>query len=281
MECYRQGLPIAQIAKQVHLTRATVYKYLAAESFPERSPRSASPGTGKLLAPYTAYLRKRCEEGCQNAQQLYREIHAQGFSGNPRTVLRWLQAQGLFPRRYELRQALDTWDHPVEKETQNTSATEIGQPAPVPASQELICTVKLTEPLASARQLSYLFVKDPSRLHAKDQQVLAFIQQEKEIELAYRMTQQLIHLLKSRQGDRAMAWISICSSCGISELEAFALGLQKEWPAFQAACSLPYNNGMTEGFVNKLKYIKRSMYGRGSFELLRQRMLQSASSSVA
>ena len=99
---------------------------------------------------------------------------------------------------------------------------------------------------------------------------------EKEVELAYRMTQQLIHLMKNQQGDSATAWISICSSCGISELEAFALGLQKEFPAFQAACSLPYNNGMAEGFVNKLKHIKGSMYGRGSFGLLRQRVLQSA-----
>lgn len=276
LECYRQGLPIAQIAKQVHLAHATVYKYLAVESFPERAPRSALPGTGKLLAPYTAYLRKRCEEGCQNAQQLYREIHVQGFSGNPRTVLRWLQAQGLFPRRYELRQALDNWDHPVEKKPQSNSASEEVQPAPVPASQELICTVELTGQLASARQLSYLFLKVPSRLQAKDQQVLAFLKQDKEIELAYRMTQQLIHLLKSRQGDTAMAWISICSSCAIAELEAFALGLQKEFPAFQAACSLPYNTGMTEGFVNKLKHIKGSMYGRGSFELLRKRVLQPA-----
>lgn len=66
------------------------------------------------------------------------------------------------------------------------------------------------------------------------------------------------------------------SSCDISGLEAFALGLQKEFPAFQAAYSLPYNNRMTEGFVNKLKYIKRSIYGRGNFELLRQQVLQSA-----
>ena len=133
---------------------------------------------------------------------------------------------------------------------------------------------ELREPGAAGRVGA--FRKDPSHLQAKDQQVLAFIQQEREIELAYRVTQQLIHLPKNRQGETAPAWISICSSCGISELEPFALGLQKEFPAFQAACSLPYNNGMTEGFVNKLKYIKRSMYGRGSFELLRQRMLRSA-----
>lgn len=65
-----------RLANQVHLTRTTLYKYLAAESFPERAPRSASLGAGRLLAPYRAYLRKRCEQGCQNAQQLYRAIHA-------------------------------------------------------------------------------------------------------------------------------------------------------------------------------------------------------------
>lgn len=95
------------------------------------------------------------------------------------------------------------------------------------------------------------------------------------------MTQQLFHLLKNKQGGTATAGVSMCSSCGISELEAFALGLQKELPAFQAACSLPYNNGMTEGFVKKLKHIKGSLYGRGRFELLRQRVLQSVSSSAA
>jgi transposase len=90
------------------------------------------------------------------------------------------------------------------------------------------------------------------------------------------MTQQVLHLMENKQGDSATAWISICSSCGIAELEAFAFGLQKELPAFQATCSLPYGNGITEGFFNKLKHIKGSMYDRGSFELLRQWMLQSA-----
>ncbi len=63
----------------------------------------------------------------------------------------------------------------MAKEPQSTLISEEEKPVPVPASQELICSLELTEPLASARQLSYLFVKDPSRLQAKDQQVLAFI----------------------------------------------------------------------------------------------------------
>jgi hypothetical protein len=182
-------------------------------------------------------------------------------------VLRWLQAQGLFPRRYELRRFQEGWDQTQEKENSKSSADPESNPvhnATQPGAMG--STLELTEPLVSARQLSYLFVKDLSRLEAKDQQVLAFIQQEKEIELAYRLTQQLLHLLKNRQGDEASAWISICSLSGISELEAFALGLQKELPAFVAACSLAYSNGMAQGFVNKLKHIKGSMDGRGSFE---------------
>ena len=276
LACYQQGLPMTQIAKHLHLSRATIYTYLAAEHFPERGPHASSPGTGKLIAPDMTYLRERCAQGCQNAQQLAREIQAQGFSGNPRTVLRWLQAQGLFPRRYELRQFQDDWKHAGTKEVHASLVEEEKEPARLSVHQEeLDSTIELREALASARQLSYLFVKDPTHLETESQQMLAFIRQEKELELAYHMTQQFLQLMKDKQGEAAVTWVGICSLCGISELEAFALGIQKELPAFQAACSLSYSNGMTEGFVNKLKHIKGSMYGRGSFELLRQRVLQS------
>ena len=161
LECYQQGMPITQIAEHLHVSRGTIYKYVAAESFPERSPRFLSPGTGKLIAPYTTYLRERCAQGCQNAQQLYREIQTQGFAGNPRTVLRWLQAQGLFPRRYELRQFQDDWKQAEAKEAQALPTDEERGTKLVPLNQEdLISTVELTEPLASARQLSYLCVRD-------------------------------------------------------------------------------------------------------------------------
>ena len=194
-------------------------------------------------------------------------------------MLRWLQVQGLFPRRYELRQFQDNWKQAAAKEVHASLSREEKEPKRLGMPQEeLYSIVELREPLASARQPSYLFVKNPAHLETRDQQMLAFIQQEKELELAYRMTQQFLHLIKSKQGETVTTWTGICSSCSISELEAFALGIQKELPAFQAACSLPYNNGMTEGFVNKLKHIKGSTYGRGSFELLRRRVLQSTAS---
>jgi transposase len=60
------------------------------------------------------------------------------------------------------------------------------------------------------------------------------------------------------------------------EIANFAHGLQKEVSALRAALTCPYSNGPVEGNVTKLKLIKRSMYGRGSFELLRQRVLKAA-----
>jgi transposase len=88
-------------------------------------------------------------------------------------------------------------------------------------------------------------------------------------------------MLKKQQGERVEGWIGACCTCGISELEGFAFGLQRELPAMVAACSLPYSNGPTEGMINRLKYIKRSMYGRGSFALLCQRVLQSSLAPAA
>ena len=57
------------------------------------------------------------------------------------------------------------------------------------------------------------------------------------------------------------------------ELQRFAQGLLQDESAVRAALTLPWSNGQVEGQVNRLKLIKRTMYGRGGFELLRRRVL--------
>jgi transposase len=56
-------------------------------------------------------------------------------------------------------------------------------------------------------------------------------------------------------------------------LRAFAQGLVKDYEAVKAGLTLPWSNGPTEGHIHKLKLLKRQMYGRASFLLLRQRVL--------
>jgi transposase len=74
----QQGWTIQAIAKQVGASKRTVQRFLHAQSYPERARRSRQP---RGIDPFIPYLRRRFEEGCHNAAQLYREVQAQGFAG--------------------------------------------------------------------------------------------------------------------------------------------------------------------------------------------------------
>ena len=76
---------------------------------------------------------------------------------------------------------------------------------------------------------------------------------------------------------RLEEWTERAKVCGIAELKAFTMKLLQDTEAVVAAMTLPYSQGQTEGRVNKLKLVKRSMYGRGKFDLLRQRVLYETS----
>lgn len=72
---------------------------------------------------------------------------------------------------------------------------------------------------------------------------------------------------------RLEEWTGRAKASGIAELRAYAVKLLQDTDAVVAAMTLPYSQGQTEGRINKLKLVKRSMYGRGKFDLLRQRVL--------
>ena len=68
-------------------------------------------------------------------------------------------------------------------------------------------------------------------------------------------------------------WMEAAKESEIPELKAFVAKLLQDLEAVVAAIVWPHSQGQAEGRVNKLKLIKRSMYGRGKFDLLRQRVL--------
>jgi transposase len=71
-------------------------------------------------------------------------------------------------------------------------------------------------------------------------------------------------------------WMEEAKESEISELKAFAAKLLQDVEAVVTAMVMPYSQGQTEGRVNKLELINRSTYGRGRFDLLRQRVLYAA-----
>jgi len=68
-------------------------------------------------------------------------------------------------------------------------------------------------------------------------------------------------------------WLQRTRRSALRELRSFARGIQRDYFAVKAALELPFSNGMVEGNVNRLKFIKRSLFGRAKFDLLRLRVL--------
>jgi transposase len=80
-------------------------------------------------------------------------------------------------------------------------------------------------------------------------------------------------MVRKREGKRLDAWLERVTESGLAELQSFAAGVEKDKEALRAGLTWSINNGMVEGHVTKLKLIKRTMYGRAAFPLLRQRVL--------
>ena len=72
---------------------------------------------------------------------------------------------------------------------------------------------------------------------------------------------------------RLEQWKAAVRASGIAELIAFVDGLADDAEAVANGCSMTWSNGMVEGFVNKVKWIKRSSYGQAGFPLLQRRVL--------
>lgn len=83
-------------------------------------------------------------------------------------------------------------------------------------------------------------------------------------------------IMREGEEDKLNAWLKEAEDSSLSEIRTFARGVRQDEAAIRAAIILPWSSGQVEGQVNRLKLIKRQMYGRASFGLLRQRVLGGA-----
>jgi transposase len=92
----------------------------------------------------------------------------------------------------------------------------------------------------------------------------------------YPLVQKFANMVPCQEAEDLKGWLEESLLCGVVGFETFAMGLRREQSAVEAALTLPYSNGQVEGQINKLKMLKRQMYGRASFGLLRRRFLGAA-----
>jgi transposase len=242
-ELYAKGTTPAEIARLVGVARTTVYRYL--QSAPPQRPRRTQRGRQRVLAPWEPYLLKRWEEGCHTATRLWREIREMGFAYSVTCVQRFcvrLRLEGASPRTLQ---------------RERSPYTSVRGP--------------------SAREVASLFVQWAERRTTEQVAYLeALCQSEPLLLRAYTLTQDFLTLVRERHGARLDAWLEAAGASTIRALERFALSLREDYAAVKAGLTRPESNGQTEGQINRLKLIKRAMYGRGKFDLLRQRVLHAA-----
>src|SRR5215211_1949443 len=88
-----------------------------------------------------------------------------------------------------------------------------------------------------------------------------------------KLSQEFNGMVRNLEGEKLDGWLEEAEACGVSAMRRFAAGLRKDLPAVRAGLTESWSNGPVEGFVHKLKLLKRQGYGRAGFDLLRARML--------
>lgn len=239
----QEGMSISASARALNLHRHTVRKYRTYTSPPQRryTVRQTS-----ALTPYQSYLLERWRAGCHNARRLWRELVAQGYPGAYRNVAR---LTGYLRKCEGSRQALP----------------------PVAAGM-------------TPAQAAGLVVVRPEQRATDEQRALEQLAAlHPEIQTTLALFAAFATLLRERSDppptSQLEQWMAQATASGVRELKAFAAKLRQDVEAVLAAFTLPYSQGQTEGQVNRLKLLKRSMYGRAKFDLLRGRVLYASATS--
>jgi len=232
-----QGLTQREVAKRMGMSERTVRHWLKRGAAPTNERQFRRRS---VFDPYAAYVLQRWQDGIYEAKQLYAEIRAQGFPGTVRIVQRFVQALRDDPEKIPL--------------------------APATGADRF-----------SSKTATWLFIRDPKQLTTKKQVELELICQRSETaRKTYELTQQFMRMLRLRRGQEFEMWLSAVEASQIPELRRFAKGLLRDKSAVVAGLTLSYSNGPVEAQVQKLKLVKRSMFGRAKLPLLRQRLLHVA-----
>ncbi len=130
--------------------------------------------------------------------------------------------------------------------------------------------------LPTPRHLAWLFVRPPDELNAAEQAVLTRVQQDPQMRCVYTLAQQFQQMVRTRQAAQLSEWLAACATSEVSDLQTFAASLGRDEAAIRHALTEPWSTGPVEGHITRVKLVKRQMYGRANFDLLRQRVLYTA-----
>jgi transposase len=231
------GASISCIAALLGVDRKTVRRWLRLG----HAPLWTKPRRGSVLDAHAAFLDRRWAEGCRNAAQLWRELVDLGFTGRPATVRAWAGRR--------------------RKDEPQTGAGATGT------------RVVPWQP-PSASRVSRLLMADTGALPEAERAFVArLLANAPGLADAIVVAKRLNRLLR-REGEESLD--QVLDDAAGTLLGEFAANMRRDLGAVQAALDTPWTTSPAEGQINRIKTIKRTMYGRAGFQLLRARVLHAA-----
>ena len=244
-DLHRQGWTVPAIARHIGLSKRTVQRDLRTATFAGRKSRSDRGQS--LLNPYKAALLERWNAGCHTAMRLFRNLQQQGYPGSYGPVAayarRLRQAQGLSPGQRRSRQSLPSVAEPV------------------------------SQPLTPRRATWLVLRRETTRTEAEAQQLTQLREQQAEVAEAIDLAQDFTQLVRQRQPAQLDPWLKRATTSTQEALQRFAKGLYEDYDAVKAGVTLPWSTGPVEGHINRLKMLKRQMFGRARLDLLSRRFV--------
>ena len=241
-ELHKRGYPAARIARELGLSRRSVFRYLRRETCPAWHLRGSRRSR---LDGYREWIDARIAEGFINIADLHRQLTGRGFNGSSygsvyAFVTKRLGAAG------------------KKRERLNAATPPVPRPP-------------------SARQLSFEWVRRPEKRKPPEQARLDAIRGSSvELAEALDLADGFANLIRKQSTGTLSEWLTRGEASPDPALRRFAEGIRSDEAPVQAAVTQKWSNGPVEGHVNRLKTIKRQMYGRAGSVLLRARVLNAA-----
>jgi transposase len=239
---YLAGADLRDICRRLGISARTVYRY---KGLTEPPPRPAYKRKASVLDPYVPYLVRRWNEGCHNGKRLYREISEQGYQNSEEICARFTAQL----RRAEAR------GKPISSVPRARGGSVAGLSP-------------------TAKNVAALFMRHEEKLGEEQEEYLKRLcEADEALADTRRLTQEFAEMVRRLQGEDLDGWLKDAEESRSTAMRSFAVGLRKDLDAVRAGLTEEWSNGCVEGFIHKLKLLKRQGYGRAGFELLRARML--------
>ncbi|MFD8534486.1 ISL3 family transposase [Streptosporangium canum] len=190
-------------------------------------------GRYRLLDPYKEYLHQRWQGGCTNLVRLHSEITEMGYQGSYNSLCAYF-------RRFR-----------------QVKGRSPAQPVP-----------------PSAREVTTWITRHPDRLkEIEKQQLKTVLARCPELQAVSGHVRTFAGMLADLAADRLQGWLAAVLADDLPGLHSFVHGIERDLAAVTAGLSLPWSSAAVEGQVNRIKMLKRQMFGRAGFLLLRKRVL--------